>query len=379
MRCPSQTPRRMLAAVSVLVALVASPVLGAPAPLTDVSRTSVDVRTARQEFVSHSPRFAVTLNRVDDLVSDTGAIVAERRSTFELTFDVAYGGDDFLLLNGVPVVANMVNPALQVEAEMTVDTSQLRELENASGATFHSADDVRDAAMKAFDVGLATVQVVVEVTTVYVRVAAYAPLLPLRRFNLSEKVVEVNGQSVVQTTVGEQVYFVAPNGRFVGLGESAEWVHVSVNNSSAADAGVPAAPSAMKAAVGSGCEGFGLASRYARWSRNLSPFAAAVFVSTMVAIGFAGFISIAIAVVRFVRASRDDARATEESVEKTGDAKGPAYFYLPVDEKTPVCPPSYETLVDEAQAGDVRGDEAPVDPQGKQPGDGENENDALCQ
>lgn len=375
MLCPSQTPRRMLAAVSLLVALVASPVLGAPAILTDVSRTSIDVHTARQEFVSNSPRFTVTLHRVDDLVSDTGAIVAERRATFELSFDVAYGGGDSLLLNGVPVVANMVNTAVKLEAGMVVDPRKLGELENASGTTFHSAEDVRNAALKAFDVGLATVEVRVEATTLYVRFAPDAPPLPLRRFTLSEKVVEVNGQSVVQTAFGEQVYFVAPDGRFVGVAGKAEWAYVSGEDSAAA-AGAPAAAPAIKAAVGGGSA---LATRYAHWFGDISPFTTAIIVSCMVAIGLAGFISVAFAVVRIVRLSRGAACATEEDVEKTGGAKALTYSYLPVDEKTPVCPPSYETLVNEAQSRDVHGDEASVGSQGKQPSDGETENDALCQ
>lgn len=59
-------------------------VLAMAAPLQDISKTSVDLAEAKGD----NEHLLVTVTRVDDLVNDNGAVLAERVMAVQVSFDV---------------------------------------------------------------------------------------------------------------------------------------------------------------------------------------------------------------------------------------------------------------------------------------------------
>lgn len=65
----------------------ATSVIAAPAPLQDVSVTSIDIVEDTYNAQGDEHLF-VTVTRVDDLIDDDGSLLAERIMAVRVTFDV---------------------------------------------------------------------------------------------------------------------------------------------------------------------------------------------------------------------------------------------------------------------------------------------------
>ncbi|KAL1933688.1 hypothetical protein VTP01DRAFT_7778 [Rhizomucor pusillus] len=176
-----------------LAGLLATAAIGVyAAPMEDISVTSVDLSEAPTGQGSNEHLY-VTVSRTDDLVDDDGAIVAERVMAVQVTFDVI---ENQLHCNGVPVEIGVNN--IQVEAQIAANPEKL---------TVASEEDASLLA-DSFDVGLATV----EVTASIVDEMKTEDGMTFRRIDVQEKIVEINGEEVVQTEVGQQILDVFEDG-----------------------------------------------------------------------------------------------------------------------------------------------------------------------
>jgi hypothetical protein len=139
--------------LSLLIGFVAVSV--SAVPLSDISRTSVDVNAARPSLKSDSPRFTLTVHRTDDLFDEkAGTFIAERQIEIQMNFDVASTGEDnSLLLNGIPVKAGLSGVEVKVQAEMMINRATVT-------APDGTVSEEKAAGVKsAFDLGLVTVEV----------------------------------------------------------------------------------------------------------------------------------------------------------------------------------------------------------------------------
>ncbi|KAI8062385.1 hypothetical protein BC940DRAFT_322201 [Gongronella butleri] len=155
------------------------------APLQDVSVTSVDLA---EESINNKgdEHLYVTVTRVDDLVDDDGAVLAERVMAVRVTFDVE---NNQLRCNGVPVSIGVSN--IEVQVQMASDPSKL---------TIESAEELA-VLEDSFDVGLATV----EVTATLMDEMVTEEGVTFRRIAVEEKITEINHEKVVQTQAGQQI------------------------------------------------------------------------------------------------------------------------------------------------------------------------------
>lgn len=153
-------------------------VLSTAIPLKDVSSTSITV--AESNTTPSSERFAVTVSRIDDLLDDDGSLVAERLMAVIMSFDLH---DNELLLNGVPITLGAQSIEV-IQAEVAITSQENVDLD------------------KQFDVGLVTVEV-----------ESKAEVVPtedrnvvLRKINISTRVIEIDGQEVIQTESTEKIF-----------------------------------------------------------------------------------------------------------------------------------------------------------------------------
>jgi len=172
--------------------------------------------------------FAVTVERVDDLVDDDGRIIAERIMDVKLNFDI---NDDDVLVNGVPV--NLGLSTIQVETDVL-----MAPLARAAGLT---ADDVKPA----FDTGIVKLKVKAQAEEILVDALELADasndgqasaittdgddnnnsnnndnvpvdvtetLLKVRRIVVTARILEINGHEIVQTDLIGQVIDILSTG-----------------------------------------------------------------------------------------------------------------------------------------------------------------------
>jgi hypothetical protein len=153
-------------------------VLSTATPLQDISKTSIAI--AESDTTPSSERFAVTVSRVDDLLDDDGTLLAERLMSVIMTFDIH---DNELLLNGMPVTLGAQSIEI-IQAEVSITPQEHLDLN------------------KQFDIGLVTVEV-----------ESKAEVIPtedkdvvLRRINVSTRIIEIDGQEVIQTESTERIF-----------------------------------------------------------------------------------------------------------------------------------------------------------------------------
>jgi len=125
---------------------------------------------------SNSEHFAVSVQRVDDLVNDNGELLAERIDAVIINFDLK---DDQLLVNNVPVELG-INSIQVIEAQVVPANINIEQLEEY-------ADN--------FDVGLVTVQV----SPVAESIPTNEEGVTLRRISITLRIVEIDGVNVVQS------------------------------------------------------------------------------------------------------------------------------------------------------------------------------------
>lgn len=167
-----------------LGALFATTVLAAP--LQDISETSVELASTTDDHLT------VTVTRVDDLLTDNGEWLAERVMAIVMKFDVE---DDQILLNGVPFPLGV--SSIQIQAAIVANTDLL---------DITTTDDAV-ALAASFDTGLVTVEV--EATAEHLTTPEGASL---RRIVVTERIVEVDGLTVIQTEAGQQIIDVYDDG-----------------------------------------------------------------------------------------------------------------------------------------------------------------------
>lgn len=157
----------------------------------------------------------VTVSRTDDLVDDDGSLVAERVMAVQVTFDVVdtkvgminYRSYPYLTshlhfnqqlhCNGVPVEIGVSN--IQVEAQIASNPEKLTIASEEEAALLEDS----------FDIGLATV----EVTAAILDELKTDDGMTVRRLSVQEKIVEINGEQVVQTEAGQQIIDVFEDGK----------------------------------------------------------------------------------------------------------------------------------------------------------------------
>ncbi|ORY96871.1 hypothetical protein BCR43DRAFT_291345 [Syncephalastrum racemosum] len=163
------------------------------APLQDLSVTSVDLaeQAANAQGDEH---LYVTVSRTDDLVDDDGSLLAERVMTVQVTFDVV---DTQLHCNGVPVEIGVSN--IQVQAQIASNPEKLTVASEEEAALLEDS----------FDIGLATV----EVTAAILDELKTDDGLTVLRLSVQEKIVEINGEQVVQTEAGQQIIDIFEDGK----------------------------------------------------------------------------------------------------------------------------------------------------------------------
>jgi len=149
-------------------------------PIKDISNTTIEV--SNTHLTPSSERFAVSVQRLDELVDDDGKILAEKISTILMTFDIKNGQ---ILLNKVPVELGISN--FQVfEAEIVPA--------NIKPEDFMKYQDN-------FDIGLVTVEIESSVETFIIsaeNVIGY-------RVRINIRVLEIDGKNVVQTEATEKI------------------------------------------------------------------------------------------------------------------------------------------------------------------------------
>lgn len=164
-----------------LVALLACLIALAWAnPLTDVARTTIDV--SETDTSPSTERFAVKVKRVDNIIDDDGSLVAAKAIAVIINFDVR---DDQIVVNNVPFQLG-VSSVEVIEAEVVA--SDLSEAE-------------AEAIAETLNVTLATV----EVSSAVEAFATTDPAITLRRVTIRIRVVELDGDEVVQTDAVERI------------------------------------------------------------------------------------------------------------------------------------------------------------------------------
>lgn len=166
----------------------------------------------------------------------------------------------------------------------------------------------------AFDVGLVTVEVFVRASTINVELNAYLPPVPIRRFSLVERVVEINGKSVVQTDIGEQVFYLAPGGEFVGLVKDAAWGDISQEEGSGKLASLSARTPLVK------CNLARLRSSFKAWFNRLPVGLKCMIGSAWATIGIFWALFLGLRIVQLLRRARSGYSKVDE--EKVAECSG---------------------------------------------------------
>jgi len=163
-------------------------------PLEDVSNTSVDLDIAEEANIEY---LTVTITRVDDLFTDEGDLLAERRIAVEISFEVVA---DVVCLNGNPLIPGV--------SSITISGAILASAETMATSSDETIPDTADELVNAFDVGLVTI----EVATVVEYAVAEDGITPIRRITVTEQVVEVEGATVIMTDIRQQILEIALDG-----------------------------------------------------------------------------------------------------------------------------------------------------------------------
>ncbi|KAG0259743.1 hypothetical protein DFQ27_003921 [Actinomortierella ambigua] len=171
--------------------------------LIDISDTELDVKEIKT--APGIDTFVVTVQRTDDLLADDGTFLAERVMSVAFDFDVK---DYTVSLNKVP---------LPLRKDMPTDLSTLEDDEpikvtmtveaNLLVSPKVNPEVEMSELMEAFDTGLVTVQVAAATEYFQAEDGTIA-----RRVTLTESVVEINGQEVVQTDAYQQVIEILADG-----------------------------------------------------------------------------------------------------------------------------------------------------------------------
>lgn len=149
-------------------------------PMKDVSSTSIEI--SNTYLTPSSERFAVAVQRLDELIDDDGKLLAERISAVLMTFDIEEGQ---ILVNKVPI-------------ELGISKIQVFE------AQIVPADVKPEDFLKYqdnFDIGLVTVEIessVESFTTDVENIIGY-------RVRINIRILEVDGENVVQTEATEKI------------------------------------------------------------------------------------------------------------------------------------------------------------------------------
>jgi hypothetical protein len=248
------------------------------APFEDVSSTSVSLEEEQTSLTSE--HLTVKVSRVDDLMDDNGEVLIERIMGVKLGFDIE---DDKITLNGVPLE---VGPSsVEVEAVILADQSLMPEDGSTPDLT---------ALENALDIGLLTVEVEAKVERILTDEG-----IPIRHVSVSERVVEINGKTVVQTVADQQFLDVYENGTIVETIVASDATTTAMEiDSLPGPAMVDTYPDAMDAAIP--CGGAPV-NRIAAWFTSLNPHVRMALVGF-----FSGAVLYAILVLirRAVRARR---------------------------------------------------------------------------
>jgi len=149
-------------------------------PIKDVSNTTIEI--SNTYLTPSSERFAVSVQRLDELIDDDGKVLAEKISTILMTFDIDNGQ---ILLNKVPIELGISN--FQVfEAEIVPA--------NIKPEDFIKYHDN-------FDIGLVTVELESSVETFVTDVENVIGY----RVRINIRVLEIDGKDVVQTEATEKI------------------------------------------------------------------------------------------------------------------------------------------------------------------------------
>lgn len=166
-------------------------------PLEDVSNTSVDLGVTDDVSNPNTEHLTVKITRVDDLITKEGDLIAERQVAIEIVFDVV---DDTVCINGNPLSPGISSITLTGAIIASPET-----IASSNDETIpQSADDLAEA----FDVGIVTI----EVATVVEYAVAEDGITPIRRITVTERVIEVEGATVIETDVRQQVLEIALDG-----------------------------------------------------------------------------------------------------------------------------------------------------------------------
>ncbi|CAG8674179.1 1464_t:CDS:2, partial [Scutellospora calospora] len=181
-------------------------------PIKDESTTSVGIGEIQTS--PDSERFVVVVQRIDDLVSDGGEILAERISAVIINFDLK---DESLLINNVLVPLNATSiQVLQAElVPANITQEQLQKYEDS------------------FDIGMVTV----EVNAVANSYPTDDPRISLRRIIIAIRITEIDGVTVVQNDVVEKILEakITDNGSTTPASDMTSNVNSAISGTSATD------------------------------------------------------------------------------------------------------------------------------------------------
>jgi hypothetical protein len=149
-------------------------------PIKDVSNTSIEISTTY--LTPSSERFAVTVQRLDELIDDDGKLLAEKISSVLMTFDIE---DGQILVNKVPIELGF--SSVQVFEAQIIPADVKPE-------DFSKYQDN-------FDVGLVTVEVESNVESFTINVEKVIGY----RVRINIRILEIDGENVVQTEATEKI------------------------------------------------------------------------------------------------------------------------------------------------------------------------------
>jgi len=193
-----------------LLALLSLTAIAVSNPITDLSQTSISVSekpktTSTAEHPDGLPipgvdELKVTVERVDELVGDEGDLIAARIIDVVFKFDV---DNEKLLLNGVPVELGVssvkVDTAILANREVTLVPMDTLE------KNFDRGISTIEVGAKAEALLLARSDLVADPSTIPGCHADRLPdLIEVRRITVHARVLEINGQKVVQNELVEQ-------------------------------------------------------------------------------------------------------------------------------------------------------------------------------
>jgi len=173
---------RWIRAVVLLFFLVAVVV---SSPLIDISSTSLGIAEYRSS--PHTSTISVTVKRLDDLLTDNGEFLGERRVSVQVNLEVS---DSKILVNGEPIPMGPSSVILK-------------------NVLIVPADRSIEAVSKAFPIGLVKMELFAEVE----RIESPDQSVSFRRILLAERIVEIEGHVVIETDTTQQIIDLLDDGR----------------------------------------------------------------------------------------------------------------------------------------------------------------------